>query len=81
MHVHLARCGLLCGLVTVAIGTLVSLFSRYLRGAADEVLLGLAYIIHILKAFPLIIILAAHINPINWNSILGAGHIYILNIF
>ena len=67
--------GFFAAFVIVAIGTLVSLFSRYLRDAADEVLMGLAYIIHILKAFPLIIILAAHTNPINWNSILGAGHI------
>jgi len=44
--------------VTVAIGTLVSLFSRYLHDAADEVLMGLAYLILILKALPLIIILA-----------------------
>jgi ABC-type dipeptide/oligopeptide/nickel transport system permease subunit len=36
----------------------VSLFSRYLRDAADEVLMGLAYLILILKALPLIIILA-----------------------
>ena len=62
--------GFFAAFVSVAIGTLVGLFSGYLRGAADEVLMGLTDIILIIPALPLMIILAAHTSPSIWNIVI-----------
>jgi peptide/nickel transport system permease protein len=62
--------GFFAAFVSVAIGTLVGLFSGYLRGAADEVLMGATDIILIIPALPLMIILTAHTSPSIWNIII-----------
>lgn len=68
--------GFFAAFVSVAIGTLVGLFSGYLRGAADEVLMGLTDIILIIPALPLMIILAAHTSPSIWNIIIVIGALW-----
>ena len=68
--------GFFAAFVYVAIGTLVGLFSGYLRGAADEVLMGLTDIILIIPALPLMIILAAHTSPSIWNIIIVIGALW-----
>jgi len=68
--------GFFAAFVSVAIGTLVGLFSGYLRGAADEVLMGLTDIILIIPARPLIIILTAHTSPSIWNIIIVIGALW-----
>jgi len=68
--------GLFAALVSVAIGTLVGLFSGYLRGATDEVLMGATDIVLIIPALPLMIILAAHTSPSIWNIILVIGALW-----
>ena len=68
--------GFFAAFVSVAIGTLVGLFSGYLRGAADEVLMGLTDIILIIPALPLMIILAAHTSPNIWNIIIVIGALW-----
>ncbi len=65
--------GFFAAFVSVAIGTLIGLFSGYLRGATDEALMGLTDIILVIPALPLMIILAAHTNPSIWNIILVVG--------
>lgn len=55
--------GFFASFVSVAIGTLVGLFSGFLRGAADEALMGATDIILIIPALPMMIILAAHTSP------------------
>ncbi len=62
--------GFFAAFVSVAIGTLVGLFSGYLRGYADELLMGLTDIILIIPALPLMIILAAHTSPSIWNIVI-----------
>lgn len=68
--------GFFAAFVSVAIGTLVGLFSGYLRGAADEVLMGLTDIVLIIPALPLMIILAAHTSPNIWNIIIVIGALW-----
>jgi peptide/nickel transport system permease protein len=65
--------GILAAFVSVVIGTLVGLFSGYMRGATDEMLMGLTDIILIIPALPLMIILASHTSPSIWNIILVVG--------
>jgi len=65
--------GILAAFVSVVIGTLVGLFSGYMRGATDEILMGLTDIILIIPALPLMIILASHTSPSIWNIILVVG--------
>lgn len=62
--------GFFAAFISVAIGTLVGLFSGYLRGATDEVLMGVTDIVLIIPALPLMIILAAHTSPSIWNIII-----------
>ncbi len=68
--------GFFAAFVSVAIGTLVGLFSGYLRGAADEVLMGTTDIVLIIPALPLMIILAAHTSPSIWNIIIVIGALW-----
>jgi peptide/nickel transport system permease protein len=68
--------GFFVAFVSVAIGTLVGLFSGYLRGAADEVLMGTTDIVLIIPALPLMIILAAHTSPSIWNIIIVIGALW-----
>lgn len=65
--------GLFASFISVAIGTLVGLFSGYLRGMTEETLMGLTDVILIIPAMPLMIILAAHTAPSIWNIILVVG--------
>ncbi|HPT36868.1 MAG TPA: ABC transporter permease [Methanothrix sp.] len=62
--------GFFASFVSVAIGTLVGLFSGFLRGAADEALMGATDIILVIPALPMMIILAAHTSPSIWNIII-----------
>jgi peptide/nickel transport system permease protein len=68
--------GFFAAFVSVAVGTLVGLFSGYLRGAADEVLMGATDIVLIIPALPLMIILAAHSSPSIWNIIIVIGALW-----
>lgn len=68
--------GFLAGAVSITVGTLVGLFSGYLRGVVDEALMGLTDIILIIPALPLMIILAAHLNPSIWNIIIVIGALW-----
>lgn len=68
--------GFFAAFVSVAIGALVGLFSGYLRGAADEVLMGTTDIVLIIPALPLMIILAAHTSPSIWNIIIVIGALW-----
>ena len=68
--------GFFAAFVSVVIGTLVGLFSGYLRGATDEVLMGLTDIVLIIPSLPLMIILAAHTSPSIWNIILVIGALW-----
>lgn len=68
--------GFFAAFVSAAIGTLVGLFSGYLRGAADEVLMGATDIILIIPALPLMIILTAHTSSSIWNIIIVIGALW-----
>jgi len=68
--------GFFAAFISVATGTLVGLFSGYLRGAADEVLMGVTDIILIIPALPLMIILTAHTSPSIWNIIIVIGALW-----
>lgn len=68
--------GFFAAFVSVAVGTLVGLFSGYLRGAADEVLMGATDIVLIIPALPLMIILSAHTSPSIWNIIIVIGALW-----
>ena len=68
--------GFFAAFVSVAIGTLVGLFSGYLRGAADEVLMGTTDIVLIIPALPLRIVLAAQTSPSIWNIIIVIGALW-----
>ncbi|OPY49840.1 MAG: D-ala-D-ala transporter subunit [Methanosaeta sp. PtaU1.Bin112] len=68
--------GFFASFVSVAIGTLIGLFSGYLRGAADEVLMGATDIVLIIPALPLMIILAAHTSPSIWNIVIVIGALW-----
>jgi peptide/nickel transport system permease protein len=68
--------GFFAAFVSVAVGTLVGLFSGYLRGVTDEVLMGATDIVLIIPALPLMIILAAHTSPSIWNIIIVIGALW-----
>lgn len=65
--------GIFAASVSMVLGTLIGLFSGYLRGVVDEALMGLTDVILVLPALPLMIILAAHLSPSIWNIILVIG--------
>jgi peptide/nickel transport system permease protein len=68
--------GFFAAFVSVAIGTLIGLFSGYLRGVTDEALMGTTDIVLIIPALPLMIILAAHTSPSIWNIIIVIGALW-----
>ncbi|OPX77769.1 MAG: D-ala-D-ala transporter subunit [Methanosaeta sp. PtaB.Bin039] len=68
--------GFFAAFVSVAIGTLVGLFSGYLRGTADQALMGLTDIVLIVPSLPLMIIMAAHTSPSIWNIIIVIGALW-----
>ena len=68
--------GFLAAAVSVGIGTLVGLFSGYLRGVADEALMGLTDVVLVVPALPLMIILAAHLRPGIWNIVVVIGALW-----
>jgi peptide/nickel transport system permease protein len=68
--------GFFAAFVSVAVGSLVGLFSGFLRGAADEALMGATDIVLIIPALPLMIIFAAHTSPSIWNIIIVIGALW-----
>lgn len=68
--------GFFAAFVSVAIGTIVGMFSGYMRGVIDEILMGLTDIVLIIPALPLMIILAAHTSPSIWNIIIVIGALW-----
>lgn len=68
--------GFFAAFVSVVIGTIVGMFSGYMRGMTDEALMGMTDIILIIPALPLMIILAAHASPSIWNIIIVIGALW-----
>lgn len=59
--------------ISTLIGLMIGLFSGYLRGALDELLMGFTDVVLIIPKIPLIIILGAFLRPSIWILILVLG--------
>jgi peptide/nickel transport system permease protein len=65
--------GFLAGAISIVIGVLVGVFSGYYRGWAEELLMGTTDVFLLIPGLPLMIILAAYLNPSMWNIIIVVG--------
>ncbi|OPY26308.1 MAG: D-ala-D-ala transporter subunit [Methanocella sp. PtaU1.Bin125] len=65
--------GFLSGIISIVIGVAVGVFAGYFRGWAEELLMGTTDVFLLIPGLPLMIILAAYLNPSMWNIILVVG--------
>lgn len=65
--------GFLSGIISIVIGVAVGVFAGYFRGWAEELLMGMTDVFLLIPGLPLMIILAAYLNPSMWNIILVVG--------
>jgi peptide/nickel transport system permease protein len=65
--------GFLSGIISIVIGVLVGVFSGYFRGWVEEALMGTTDVFLLIPGLPLMIILAAYLNPSMWNIIIVVG--------
>ncbi|MDI9394193.1 MAG: ABC transporter permease [Euryarchaeota archaeon] len=65
--------GFLSGIISIVIGVTVGIFAGYFRGWAEELLMGTTDVFLLIPSLPLMIILAAYLNPSMWNIIVVVG--------
>jgi peptide/nickel transport system permease protein len=65
--------GFLAGIISIVIGVAVGVFAGYFRGWAEELLMGTTDVFLLIPGLPLMIILAAYLNPSMWNIIMVVG--------
>ncbi|MDI6896250.1 ABC transporter permease [Methanocella conradii] len=65
--------GFLSGIISIVIGVLVGVFAGYFRGWVEELLMGTTDVFLLIPGLPLMIILAAYLNPSMWNIIIVVG--------
>lgn len=65
--------GFLAGAISIIIGVLVGVFAGYFRGCVEELLMGTTDVFLLIPGLPLMIILAAYLNPSMWNIIIVVG--------
>lgn len=65
--------GFLAAVISIVIGVAVGLFAGFYRGWVEEILMGTTDIFLLIPGLPLMIILAAYLNPSMWNIIIVVG--------
>jgi peptide/nickel transport system permease protein len=65
--------GFFAAFISMVIGTLIGLISRFFKGLVDEIVMGLTDIFLLIPGLPLMIILAAYLSPSIWNIIFVIG--------
>lgn len=65
--------GFFAGLISLVVGVVVGVFSGYFRGWTEELLMGTTDVFLLIPGLPLMIVLAAYLNPSMWNIILVVG--------
>lgn len=65
--------GCLAAIISILIGVTVGLFAGFYRGWVEELLMGTTDVFLLIPGLPLMIILAAYLNPSMWNIIIVVG--------
>lgn len=65
--------GILAAVISVSIGTFVGMLAGYRRGWIEQTLMGITDVFLLIPALPLMIVLAAYMEPSMWNVIIVIG--------
>lgn len=65
--------GFFAGIISLVVGVAVGVFAGYFRGWTEELLMGTTDVFLLIPGLPLMIMLAAYLNPSMWNIIVVVG--------
>lgn len=68
--------GFLAGIISLVAGVAIGVFAGYYRGWAEELLMGTTDVFLLIPGLPLMIMLAAYLDPSMWNIIIVVGMLW-----